>query len=98
MEAKLKKGPLEGPFLVSGHEEIRLGFAPRSESFAIEPCGSSLLNFLAIRISLCSIRPQIRRTPKKDSRHAQYTKIAGYNLCYTPLFGHEETRTPTLSH
>ena len=29
-----------------------LGFASRSESFAIEPCGSSLLNFLATRISL----------------------------------------------
>ena len=43
---------LETLVLYGAGDEARLGFASRSESFAIEPCGSSLLNFLATRISL----------------------------------------------
>ena len=52
-----KKTPY-GVFLKLGQGWICLGFPPRSKSFAIEPYGSSLLIFLAIRTnSLCSCRP-----------------------------------------
>ena len=64
---------MELPFLF-GPQWTYLGFPPRSESFAIEPFGSSLLNFLAIRISLRSIRTEIRRTTKSVSRPTNSNK------------------------
>ncbi len=69
--------------LFFGHEETRLGFAPRSQSFA-----SVALPHLC---SICSLSGLVTLRPsanppnsKKNSRHAQY-EIRGDRTDLSPL-------------
>ena len=49
--------------------------------------GSSLLNFLAIRISLRSIRPQIRWTPKRVVKFLPITNKRGNDTSHYLFYG-----------
>ena len=59
----------------------------------------SFIELLSTKLLIKIQRTQIRRTPKRDSHHTQYkdTKKGPYKGPFL-VSGHEETRTPTLSH